>query len=120
VFDNSGPLRQTPVIKHDIVLTNFKPFRLPPYRHSATKKKAIQEQIKDMLASGIIEASSSPYSSPVVMVSKKDGKYRFCVDFRRLNSIIEDSAQPLPMIHEVLKDLGVATVFSTLDLRSGY
>jgi hypothetical protein len=112
-------LRQTPFIKHDIVLTDPKPFRLLPYRHSATKKKTIQEKIK-VLASGIIEASSSPYSSPIVMASKKVGKYRFCVDFRCLNSITEDSAQPLPVIHEVLKDLGEATVFSTLDLRSGY
>jgi hypothetical protein len=71
-----------------------------------------------MLASGIIETSSSPYSSPIVMAPKKDGKFRFCVDFRRLNSITEDSAQPLPVIQEVLKDLGEATVFFTLDLRS--
>jgi hypothetical protein len=54
------------------------------------------------------------------MAPKKDGKYRFCVDFRRLNSITEDSAQPLLVIDEVLQDLGEATVFSMLDLRSGY
>jgi hypothetical protein len=116
VFDDGGPLRQTPFIKHDIVLTNPKPFRLPSYRHSVAKKKAIHEQVREMLASGIIEASSWP----IVMAPKKDGKYRFCVDFRRLNSITEDTAQPLPVIHEVLKDLGEATAFSTLDLRSGY
>jgi hypothetical protein len=73
-----------------------------------------------MLASGVIEASSSPYSSPIVMAPKNDGKFRFCVDFRRLNGIMEDSAQPLPVIYEVLKDLGEATIFSTLNLRSGY
>jgi hypothetical protein len=60
VFVDSGLLRQTPFIKHDIVLTGPKPFRLPPYRHSVTKKKAIQEQIKEMMTSGIIEVSSSP------------------------------------------------------------
>jgi hypothetical protein len=54
------------------------------------------------------------------MASKKDGKYRFCVDFQRLNSITEDSAQPLPVIHEILKNRGEATVFSTLDLWGGY
>jgi hypothetical protein len=86
----------------------------------AAKKKAIQEQVKDMLASGIIKASSSPYSSPIVMAPKKNGKFRFCVDFRRLNGITEDCAQPLPVIHTVLKDLGEATIFSILDLRSGY
>jgi hypothetical protein len=120
IFDDSGPLRQTRFIKHDIVVTDPKPFRLPPYRYSAAKKKAIQEQIKEMLASGVIESSSSPYSSPIVMALKKDGEFRFCVDFRHLNGIMEDSAQPLPVIHEVLKDLGEAPIFSTLDLRSGY
>jgi hypothetical protein len=120
IFDDSGTLRQTRFIKHDIVVTEPKPFRLPIYRYSATKKKAIQEQVKEMLASGVLKASSSPNSAPIVMVPKKDGKFRFCVDFRRLNGFAEDSAQPIPVIHEVLKDLGEATIFSTLDLRSGY
>jgi hypothetical protein len=52
-----------------------KPYKLPPYRHSDTKKKAIREQVKEMLASSIIEASSSPYSSPIVMKPKKDSKF---------------------------------------------
>lgn len=55
--------------------------RLPPYRFTAEKKEAMQDQIEEMLANGIIEAASSPYSSPVVLVMIKDGKYRFCVDF---------------------------------------
>jgi hypothetical protein len=76
--------------------------------------------VTDMLADEIIEATSSPYSSSIVMVTKNDGRYRFCVDYRRLNSITEDSAQSLPVIHEVLKDLENATIFSTLDLRSGF
>jgi hypothetical protein len=76
--------------------------------------------VTEMLADGIIEATSSPYSSPIVLVVKKVSRYHFCVDYRRLNSIMEDSAQPLPVIHEVLKDLGNATIFSTLNLRSGY
>jgi hypothetical protein len=120
IFDDSGPLQHTRFIKHDIVVTDSKPFRLPPYQYSAAKKKAIQEQVKEILASGVIEASSSPYSSPIVMAPKKERKFRFCVDFRRLNGITEDSSQPLPVIHEVLKDLVEATIFSTLDLRSGY
>jgi hypothetical protein len=71
IFDDSGSLRQTRFIKHDIVVTDPKPFRVPPYRYSATKKKAIQEQVKEMLASGVIEASSLPYSSPIVMALKR-------------------------------------------------
>jgi hypothetical protein len=120
IFDGNGPLKQTRFATHDLQLTCEKPFRLPPYRYSAEKKKAIQQQLTEVLAYGIIEATSSPYSSPIVMVAKKDGRYRFCVDYQRLNRITEDSAQPLPVIHEVFKDLGNATMFSTLDLRSGY
>jgi hypothetical protein len=119
IFDDSGHLRQTRFIKHDILVTDPKPFCLPPYRYSAAKKKAIQEQVKEMQASSVIEVSSAPYSSPILMAPKIDEKFRFCVDFRGLNGITEDSAQPLPVIHEVLKDLGEVTIFSTLDLRSG-
>jgi hypothetical protein len=97
-FDDSGSLRQIHFIKHDIVVTDPKPYHLPPYRYSAAKKNAIQEQVKESisLASGVIEALSS-YSSHI-MTPKKDGKFRFCVDFRRLNGITEDCAQPLPVI----------------------
>jgi hypothetical protein len=120
IFDGNGPLKQMRFATHDLKLMCEKPFRLPPYRYSTEKKKALQQQVTLMLADGIIEATSSPYSTPIVMVTKKDDRYRFCVDYRRLNSITEDSAQPQPVIHEVLKDLGNATIFSTLDLRSGY
>jgi hypothetical protein len=96
IFDGNGPLKQTRFATHDLKLTCEKPFRLPPYRYSAKKKKAIQQQVTAMLADGIIEATSSPYSSPIVMVAKKDGRYRFCVDYRRLNSITQDSTQRCP------------------------
>ena len=116
----AGPLRQTPYVMHDIELTDDKPFRLAPYRCSAEKKRAIQEQVREMLADGLIEPSSSPYSSPIVMHGKKDGRYRFCNDYRRLNAITKSRAQNLPIIQEVVKDIGSAKVFSTLDLKSGY
>ena len=115
-----GPLRQTPYIVHDIELTDDKPFRIAPYRYSIDKKRAIREQVREMLADGLIEPSSSPYSSPIVMAKKKNGEYRFCVDFRRLNSVTKSRAQNLPIIQEVVKDIGNAKVFSTLDLKSGY
>lgn len=104
VFDDSGLLRETKFIEHDIVL-----------KDSASKKKAIQEHVRDVLKRGIIQASLS-----IVMAPKKNESFRLSVDFRRLNTITEDSAQPLPVIHAVLKDHGEATIFSTLDLRSGY
>lgn len=74
-----------------------------------------------MRANGIIEAVSPPYSSPIVLVNKKDGTFRFCVDFRRLNSVTVDSAQPQPVAHELLKAIGDARVLtSTIDLRQFY
>ena len=120
IFFHVGPLRQTSYIKHDIELTSDVPFRLPPYRYSAEKKKAIQVQVREMLADGLIEPSFSPYSSSIVMDRKKDNKFRFCNDFRRLNAITEDTAQNLLVIREVIKDIGIAKIFTTLDLKHGY
>ena len=72
-----------------------------------------------MLRAGVIERSVSPWSFPIVIVSKKDGGHRFCVDFRALN-ITKPLAYPLPLIDDILALLGKSTYFSTLDLRSGY
>lgn len=73
-----------------------------------------------MLEAKIIEPSASPWSFPVVIVEKKDGGHRFCVDFRKLNAITKPLAVPLPLIDDILALLGRARYFTTLDLRSGY
>jgi hypothetical protein len=96
------------------------PFRLRSYRYSDVKKKIIQDLVEKMLASGVIEPSTSEYASPVVIVKKKDGQPRFCVDYRRLNAGIRDEAAPHPITQEMLRDLGQAKIFSSLDLKSGY
>ena len=80
----------------------------------------IEEQIPEMLAEGVIEPTSSPNSSQPSIQTKKDGSNRFCIDYRKLNELTIDAAQPLPVIHEALKDLGQAKIFSTIDLKSGY
>ncbi|CAB0035442.1 unnamed protein product [Trichogramma brassicae] len=115
-----GTLTRTSSITHKITLTENTTFRLPLYRYSEEKGQEIDRQIKEMLALDIIEPCISPYSSPIVLAKKRNGTWRFCVDYRKLNSLTEDTAQPIPRICDTLKDLGDSCVFSTLDLRSGY
>ena len=73
-----------------------------------------------MLEQGVVQHSSSPWSSPIVMVKKKDGSWRFCVDYRKLNSVTHQDAYPLPWIDATLDSLSGAAYFTTLDLASGY
>jgi len=73
-----------------------------------------------MLSQGIIQPSSSPFSSPVLLVKKKDGSYKFCVDFRHLNALTAKSKFPVPVFEELMDELANASWFTNLDLRAGF
>lgn len=121
VFDLCDrPLGQTTVVKHRINTGDANPVHRRPYRVSSTERHVIQQEVDKMLARDIIEPSSSPWASPVVLVRKKDNSWRFCVDYRNLNKVTKKDVYPLPRIDDALDCLSGANYFSSIDLRSGY
>ncbi|CAF0725133.1 unnamed protein product [Brachionus calyciflorus] len=106
--------------KHKIKLIQTEPIRLQPYRKSYAEREQIKQEIPEMLENGIIEPSTSPWASPVLIIPKKDGTKRFCVDYRKLNSITITENWPLPRIEDILDRLSGSIYFTTLDLKAGY
>ena len=109
----------TPLLEHTIE-TQGPPLRQPYRRQNPAVRREEMAQVQQMLASDVIRPSNSPWASPVVMVKKKDGSLRFCVDFRQLNAATVKDPHPLPRIDDLLDALHRARWFSTLDLKSGY
>lgn len=110
----------TNLVEHRIV-TKSNPVRQRPYRVSPVLQKLIEEEIDEMLRMGVIEPSNSPWASPVVLVRKKNtDKFRFCVDYRILNSKTERDSYPLPLVSETLDKLKDAKYLSSLDIKSAY
>ena len=105
---------------HTIELTNEKPIKSRPYKISLEQSKALKDEIIKLLNHGLIEPSHSPWSFPVILVRKKNGKWRMCVDYRRLNQITIKDAYALPFIDELLESVHGARFFYAIDLFSGF
>ena len=110
----------TDITEHVIEVSDASPIRLPPYRLPHSYRETVKAEIQEMLKQGIIEPSTSDWAAPLVLVKKKDGSLRLCVDFRRLNSVTKADAYPMPRVDEMLDRLGPAKYISTLDLTRGY
>jgi len=105
---------------HSIPLINTAPIKLRPYKISLEQSKALKNEIHKLMEKGLIVPSHSPWAFPVLLVKKKTGDWRMCVDYRRLNEITIKDAYALPFIDELLESVHGAKFFSALDLFHGY
>ncbi|MCG8045676.1 MAG: reverse transcriptase, partial [Candidatus Thiodiazotropha endolucinida] len=121
VFSESDDdIGRTGIIKHKIPTGMNRPIKQQPRRIPVHMNKEVDEQIDKMLQEKIIQPSKSPWASCIVMVKKKDGSNRFCVDYRKLNDVTVKDSYPLPRIDESLDQLAGSKWFSCLDLNAGY
>ena len=115
-----GDLGHTDLVRHKINTGDAAPIRQPPRRLPSLIKEEAHKAVTEMLEQGLIESSTSPWASPIVLVKKKDGNWRFCVDYRKLNDVTKKDSYPLPRVDDTLDRLAGMQWFSTLDLKSGY
>ncbi|GJS66577.1 putative reverse transcriptase domain-containing protein [Tanacetum coccineum] len=96
------------------------PVARAPYRLAPSEMKELSEQLQELSDKGFIRPSSSPWGAPVLFVKKKDGSFRMCIDYRELNKLTVKNRYPLPRIDDLFDQLQGSSVYSKIDLRSGY
>ena len=92
----------------------------PPYHMSLKEENKVRKVVDEYLSKGLIRPSFSPFASPVLLVKKRDGSFQMCVDYRALNKITIKHRYPMPRVDDLLDALGGSTIFSKIDLKSGY
>ena len=108
------------VIEHKIDLTDDRPIRCKPYPLLYAKRGEIRKELKNMMDTGIVKESSSPYASPLVVVKKKDGSNRMCVDYQKLNLVTVADPAPMTTAENLFGKLEKCQYYSTIDLSKGY
>ena len=117
---SSADLGFCPLVQHDIDTGDARPIKQSPRRPPISARDAEDKILDEMLETGVIEPSNSSWASTVCLVKKKDGSFRFCIDYRRVNAVSKKDAYPIPDIQDVLDNLRGSTCFCSLDLLSGY
>ena len=115
-----GQLGCSNSFRHKIKTGDALPIKQHPYRTSVKEKNIISEATRELLEAGIIEKSCSPWSSPVVLIPKKDGGHRMCIDYRKLNNVTKKDSYRSPRIDDAFDTLAGSKYFTSLDLLSGY
>ena len=113
-------LGQTNLVTHRVDTGDLGPIKVLPHRASPAKMPFIREEMQSMLDRRVFQPSKSPYSAPIVLQKKKDGSWRFCVDYRKLNDVRNKDAFPIPRIQQNFDALKEQKHFWSLDLASGY
>ena len=117
----SGDLGKIRATEHHIDLRpHTRPLYQHAYRAGPESRKVLEDHINLQLAADVIEPAQSEWASPVLLAPKKDGTLRFCVDFRRLNTLTIPDTHPLPRMEDCIDSLGEARLFTTLDALWGY
>ena len=120
IFTDEGELGRTDRITHNIDTGSAPLIRQPVRRVPVCQKAELKDLLADMEKKDVVRPSNNPWALPIVLVRKRDGSHRFCVDYRKLNAITRKDAYPIPRIDDTLDTLSGACWFSTLDMVSGY